>query len=83
MAKRGGSSKTSPDDDVPECLTWLDSQPNQSVEFLCFVSLGLLTMEQLRGIAIELKKSGQSSWLLGTSACFVIITLLVGESQSM
>ncbi|KAL9344189.1 hypothetical protein Peur_064620 [Populus x canadensis] len=58
-AKRGGSSKTSPDDDVPECLTWLDSQPNQSVVFLCSGRLGLFTMEQLRRIAIELEISGQ------------------------
>jgi hypothetical protein len=62
-AKRGGSGKTSLDDDVPaECLTWLDSQPNQSVVFLCFGSLGLFTMEQLREIAIGLEKSGQSGW---------------------
>jgi hypothetical protein len=59
-AKRGGSGKTSLDDDVPaECLTWLDSQPNQSVVFLCFGSLGLFTMKQLRKIAIGLEKSGQ------------------------
>jgi len=59
-AKRGGSGKTSLDDDVPaEYLTWLDSQPNQSVVFLCFGSLGLFTMKQLRKIAIGLEKSGQ------------------------
>ncbi|KAI5591167.1 hypothetical protein BDE02_04G060600 [Populus trichocarpa] len=56
--KRGGSSKTSPED-AHKCITWLDSQPNQSVVFLCFGSLGLFTKEQLREIAIGLEKSGQ------------------------
>ncbi|KAJ6960841.1 UDP-glycosyltransferase 88A1 [Populus alba] len=56
----GGGSKSSSDDAVPdECITWLDSQPSQSVVFLCFGSLGLLTKEQLREIAIGLEKSGQ------------------------
>ncbi|KAK9942994.1 hypothetical protein M0R45_008625 [Rubus argutus] len=44
---------------VPECLTWLDSQPSGSVVFLCFGSLGLFTKEQLEEIAIGLEKSGQ------------------------
>lgn len=56
--KRGGSSKTSPED-AYKCISWLDSQPNQSVVFLCFGSLGLFTKEQLREIAIGLEKSGQ------------------------
>jgi hypothetical protein len=56
--KRGGSSKTSPEA-AHKCITWLDSQPNQSVVFLCFGSLGLFTKEQLREIAIGLEKSGQ------------------------
>ncbi|KAL3596671.1 hypothetical protein D5086_008308 [Populus alba] len=56
--KRGGSSKTSPED-AYKCITWLDSQPNQSVVFLCFGSLGLFTKEQLREIATGLEKSGQ------------------------
>ncbi|KAJ0043159.1 hypothetical protein Pint_17561 [Pistacia integerrima] len=43
----------------PECLTWLDSQPSRSVVFLCFGSLGLFSMEQLKEIAIGLEKSGQ------------------------
>ncbi|XP_010504414.1 PREDICTED: UDP-glycosyltransferase 88A1-like [Camelina sativa] len=41
------------------CLSWLDSQPEQSVVFLCFGSLGLLSGEQLKEIAIGLEKSGQ------------------------
>ncbi|KAM3682138.1 hypothetical protein ACJW31_12G049800 [Castanea mollissima] len=44
---------------VPECLTWLDLQPSQSVVFLCFGSLGLFSIEQLKEIAIGLEKSGQ------------------------
>ncbi|KAJ9139825.1 hypothetical protein P3X46_030523 [Hevea brasiliensis] len=46
-------------DGVPECLTWLDSQPSRSVVFLCFGSLGLFSKEQLREIAIGLERSGQ------------------------
>lgn len=42
-----------------DCLTWLDSQPSQSVVFLCFGSLGLFSEEQLKEIAIGLENSGQ------------------------
>ncbi|KAB5516874.1 hypothetical protein DKX38_027522 [Salix brachista] len=56
--KRGGSGKISPED-VHECLSWLDSQPSQSVVFLCFGSLGLFTKEQLWEIATGLENSGQ------------------------
>ncbi|CAK7338707.1 unnamed protein product [Dovyalis caffra] len=42
-----------------ECLTWLDSQPSESVVFLCFGSLGLFSKEQLREIALGLERSGQ------------------------
>ncbi|KAL5718348.1 hypothetical protein ACHQM5_011258 [Ranunculus cassubicifolius] len=42
-----------------ECLSWLDSQPSQSVVFLCFGSLGLFSEAQLKEIAIGLEKSGQ------------------------
>ncbi|XP_008234818.1 PREDICTED: UDP-glycosyltransferase 88A1 [Prunus mume] len=51
--KKGGSG-----DDVPECLTWLDSQPSGSVVFLCFGSLGLFSKKQLQEIAIGLERSG-------------------------
>ena len=44
---------------VPECLTWLDSQPKRSVLFLCFGSLGLFSEEQLKEIAIGLERSGK------------------------
>ncbi|KAF8379607.1 hypothetical protein HHK36_029048 [Tetracentron sinense] len=43
----------------PECLTWLDSQPSGSVVFLCFGSLGLFSVEQLREIAVGLENSEQ------------------------
>jgi hypothetical protein len=52
--QRGGGH-----DDVPECLTWLDSQPSGSVVFLCFGSLGVFTKEQLEEIAVGLERSGQ------------------------
>ncbi|XP_034710734.1 LOW QUALITY PROTEIN: UDP-glycosyltransferase 88A1-like [Vitis riparia] len=45
--------------DMPECLTWLDSQPKRSVLFLCFGSLGVFSAEQLKEIAIGLERSGQ------------------------
>ncbi|XP_054785446.1 UDP-glycosyltransferase 88A1-like [Prosopis cineraria] len=42
-----------------ECLRWLDSQPDRSVVFLCFGSLGLFCGEQLHEIACGLERSGQ------------------------
>nr|UHB15573.1 UDP-glycosyltransferase [Paris polyphylla] len=42
-----------------DCLEWLDGQPRGSVVFLCFGSLGLFSVEQLREIAIGLERSGQ------------------------
>uniref|UniRef100_A0A6I9QKR0 UDP-glycosyltransferase 88F5 n=1 Tax=Elaeis guineensis var. tenera TaxID=51953 RepID=A0A6I9QKR0_ELAGV len=42
-----------------ECLSWLDGQPNGSVVFLCFGSLGLFSAEQLKEIAAGLEGSGQ------------------------
>ncbi|KAL3741272.1 hypothetical protein ACJRO7_016843 [Eucalyptus globulus] len=42
----------------PESLTWLDSQPRGSVVFLCFGSLGVFTVEQLKEIALGLERSG-------------------------
>ncbi|KAK1326152.1 Anthocyanidin 5,3-O-glucosyltransferase [Acorus calamus] len=41
-----------------DCLKWLDAQPEKSVVFLCFGSLGLLSAEQLREIAVGLDRSG-------------------------
>nr|UHB15554.1 UDP-glycosyltransferase [Paris polyphylla] len=42
-----------------DCLEWLDGQPRGSVVVLCFGSLGLFSVEQLREIAIGLERSGQ------------------------
>ncbi|KFK38998.1 hypothetical protein AALP_AA3G186800 [Arabis alpina] len=47
------------DNNGDSCLSWLDSQPEQSVVFLCFGSLGLFSEEQLKEIAIGLEKSEQ------------------------
>ncbi|XWS61249.1 hypothetical protein CRYUN_Cryun07bG0109600 [Craigia yunnanensis] len=46
-------------DGVAECLMWLDKQPSNSVVFLCFGSLGLFSMEQLKEIAVGLERSSQ------------------------
>ncbi|XWS37902.1 hypothetical protein CRYUN_Cryun19dG0085100 [Craigia yunnanensis] len=42
-----------------ECLKWLDTQPSQSVVFLCFGSMGLFSKEQLMEIAVGLERSRQ------------------------
>ncbi|XP_048326309.2 UDP-glycosyltransferase 88A1-like [Ziziphus jujuba] len=58
----GDSCSSAVDDDSdqrPECLKWLDSQPKGKVVFLCFGSLGMFSMEQLREIALGLENSGQ------------------------
>uniref|UniRef100_A0A0D3GA12 Glycosyltransferase n=1 Tax=Oryza barthii TaxID=65489 RepID=A0A0D3GA12_9ORYZ len=41
------------------CLSWLDAQPEKSVVFLCFGSMGSFPKEQLAEIAIGLERSGQ------------------------
>ncbi|KAK1325818.1 Anthocyanidin 5,3-O-glucosyltransferase [Acorus calamus] len=47
-----------------DCLKWLDAQPEKSVVFLCFGSLGLLSAEQLREIAVGLDRSGHRGLVL-------------------
>ncbi|CAM0882843.1 unnamed protein product [Alopecurus aequalis] len=42
-----------------ECLRWLDAQPDKSVAFLSFGSLGRFSAKQLVEIAIGLEKSGE------------------------
>ncbi|KAJ6818078.1 anthocyanidin 5,3-O-glucosyltransferase-like [Iris pallida] len=42
-----------------ECLAWLDAQPEKSVVFLCFGSLGSFSAEQVKEMAIGLERSGQ------------------------
>ncbi|EAY98767.1 hypothetical protein OsI_20701 [Oryza sativa Indica Group] len=40
------------------CLSWLDAQPERSVVFLCFGSLGAVSVKQLKEIARGLENSG-------------------------
>jgi hypothetical protein len=40
------------------CLSWLDAQPERSVVFLCFGSLGAVSAAQLKEIARGLENSG-------------------------
>ncbi|KAK3447096.1 hypothetical protein EUGRSUZ_A02694 [Eucalyptus grandis] len=53
------SSMGGDDGRSPESLTWLDSQSRGSVVFLCFGSLGVFSVEQLKEIATGLERSGQ------------------------
>lgn len=41
-----------------ECLSWLDSQPNRSVVFICFGSSAVFDRTQLGEIAVGLERSG-------------------------
>ncbi|CAL5092673.1 unnamed protein product [Urochloa decumbens] len=45
--------------DRHECLRWMDAQPDRSVVFLCFGSLGSFPKHQLDEIAAGLESSGQ------------------------
>ncbi|CAM0954443.1 unnamed protein product [Alopecurus aequalis] len=50
-----------------ECLAWLDAQPEKSVVFLCFGSMGTFPKKQLEEIAVGLEKSGQRFlWVVQT-----------------
>jgi hypothetical protein len=44
--------------DKNECFAWLDEQPDRSVVFLCFGSIGCHTKAQLKEIAVGLERSG-------------------------
>jgi len=49
------------------CLSWLESQPSQSVVLLCFGSMGWFSRGQLKEIAIGLEKSEQRFlWVVRT-----------------
>ncbi|KAK7380384.1 hypothetical protein VNO78_32894 [Psophocarpus tetragonolobus] len=49
------------------CLSWLDSQPSQSVVFLSFGSMGCFSRGQLKEIAVGLEKSEQRFlWVVRT-----------------
>jgi hypothetical protein len=50
-----------------ECLAWLNAQPESSVVFLCFGSMGTFPKRQLQEIAVGLEKSGQRFlWVVQT-----------------
>ncbi|KAJ4963047.1 hypothetical protein NE237_022986 [Protea cynaroides] len=53
------SPENKEDTTVNQCISWLDSQPSQSVVFLSFGSRGVFSTAQVREIAIGLEKSGQ------------------------
>ncbi|KAK7380385.1 hypothetical protein VNO78_32895 [Psophocarpus tetragonolobus] len=54
-------------EDDKGCLSWLDSQPSQSVVLLCFGSMGCFSRRQLKEMAIGLEKSEQRFlWVLRT-----------------
>jgi hypothetical protein len=52
-------SSSNQDRDEHECLKWLNSQPSQSVVFLCFGSMGSFSAKQLKEMAVGLENSGQ------------------------
>ncbi|XP_044467970.1 anthocyanidin 5,3-O-glucosyltransferase-like [Mangifera indica] len=61
------SEKEKDSEQIHECLSWLDSQPSQSLLFLCFGSLGVFYTEQLKEIAIGLERSGvRFLWVVRT-----------------
>ncbi|XP_066356087.1 anthocyanidin 5,3-O-glucosyltransferase-like isoform X2 [Miscanthus floridulus] len=41
------------------CLRWMDAQPDRSVVFLCFGSMGAFPKSQLKEMAVGLESSGQ------------------------
>jgi hypothetical protein len=50
-----------------ECLRWLDTQPDSSVVFLCFGSLGTFSERQLKEVAVGLERSEQRFlWVVRT-----------------
>uniref|UniRef100_A0ACD5TER4 Uncharacterized protein n=1 Tax=Avena sativa TaxID=4498 RepID=A0ACD5TER4_AVESA len=59
MVSSGGSEVDVEKRQQHECLAWLDAQPEKSVVFLCFGSMGTFPRRQLEEIAVGLEKSGQ------------------------
>ncbi|KAL5540293.1 hypothetical protein UlMin_042776 [Ulmus minor] len=50
-----------------ECLSWLDKQPSGSVMFLCFGSMGVFSVKQLKEMAMALENTGQRFlWVVRT-----------------
>nr|CAB3467311.1 unnamed protein product [Digitaria exilis] len=53
-----------------KCLAWLDRQPEDSVVFLCFGSVGCHSEEQLKEIAVGLERSGHRFlWVVRAPVC--------------
>jgi len=69
LVAKGGSWADEEGAGRPECLAWLDAQPERSVVFLCWGSKGSLPEEQIKEIAAGLEKSGQRFlWVVRTPA---------------
>ncbi|KAL4590548.1 hypothetical protein LXL04_003480 [Taraxacum kok-saghyz] len=51
--------KTTDDGKADEIMAWLNEQPESSVVFLCFGSMGSFNEEQVKEIAVAVEKSGQ------------------------
>ncbi|KAF8751363.1 hypothetical protein HU200_012034 [Digitaria exilis] len=63
---KGGTDKDE-EAEKPECIAWLDAQPERSVVFLCWGSKGTLSGEQIKEIAAGLENSGQRFlWVVRT-----------------
>ncbi|PKU64909.1 UDP-glycosyltransferase 88B1 [Dendrobium catenatum] len=65
-----------------DCLDWLDKQPQQSVVFLCFGSLGAFSAKQLHEIAIGLEKSQQKFLWVVRSPPNPVAALAPGGGES-
>ncbi|CAL4898187.1 unnamed protein product [Urochloa decumbens] len=59
LVSPGGAAAAAGDDGRHECLRWMDAQPERSVVFLCFGSLGTFPRTQLAEIAAGLESSGE------------------------
>ncbi|KAL6616016.1 hypothetical protein ACP70R_038286 [Stipagrostis hirtigluma subsp. patula] len=65
----GNGARGSENSERHQCLSWLHAQPERSVVFLCFGSMGALSEEQLKEIAVGLDNSGQRFlWVVRTPA---------------
>ncbi|XP_024027542.1 UDP-glycosyltransferase 88A1 [Morus notabilis] len=66
------------------CLKWLDSQPRQSVVFLCFGSLGMFSKEQLKEIAVGLERTRQRFlWVVRNPPSQKNQSLVISESPEL
>ncbi|CAO2178368.1 unnamed protein product [Urochloa humidicola] len=69
LVGKGGNKGKEEAAERPECLAWLDAQPERSVVFLCWGSKGSLSEKQIKEIATGLENSGQRFlWVVRTPA---------------